>query len=755
MKTHLLTIFLLSSISISVLSQTINLGEPAIFNDKIIQTNKYFQTPSIDNDIELKLEQERQENSKNKIHYFGKNNYVSINIFEKAEITILPNGDYLYQFGIQCKNAISINLLFDKFELASGVKMFLADPIKKKYDGAYTHLNNNNLKVLGTDIIYSDKVILEVEVPKEKVGLSSLSINSIIHGFRNLDQMAKSLNSSGNCEIDVNCPLGLGWENQRNSVAIVIVNGSGYCTGSLINNTSGSIIPYFLSANHCGTSPGAWVYRFRWESPEGQADCGTGAPSINGPENMNINGGSLRAANTDSDFTLIELNQAPNPSWGIYYSGWDRTNIPATQLTCIHHPAGDIKKISRDNSAAVSSSFNGGISDSHWQAPSWDEGVTEGGSSGSPLFNQNHRVIGQLHGGDSYCGAPASYQNDHFGKLQTSWTGGGTDDTRLSNWLDPGNIGSLYIDGVNPSIPNLAVDGGIGNGIINKSNACGDSLTPEISIYNSGIDTLFSATIQYGFDGLTDLIYNWNDTLATNHSTSILLPKILLGGGSHSMKAKFINNSGIDQNPLNDSIYKTFNTIVGGEILTLSLNINCYASENKWELLGENQTIIAHGGPYSNNSPVPIIESFCVMPYCYTFKLYDSGGDGIAAYGSSCLDGTFKLTDTNNVVVSELKAENANFGFTYESQFCANLAEKSVEEHITMYPNPANTSFTIYTQNLKIKEINITSITGQTIYTNTQINNATSIDVTTFSKGIYLVRIESEEGLYVKQMIVR
>ena len=131
MKTYILSIFLLSSISISVLSQTINLGEPAIFNDKIIKTNKYFQTPSIDNDLELKLEQERQENSKDKIHYFGKNTYVSINIFEKAEITILPNGDYLYQFGIQCKNAISINLLFDKFELASGVKMFLADPIKK------------------------------------------------------------------------------------------------------------------------------------------------------------------------------------------------------------------------------------------------------------------------------------------------------------------------------------------------------------------------------------------------------------------------------------------------------------------------------------------------------------------------------------------------------------------------------------------------------------------------------------------------
>ncbi len=242
------------------LSQTVNLGEPLIFKDKVEKTKSFYQTPSVNNSQEIELEDSRINLSQDKMFRFGKEHSVLINIFQEAEKTILPNGDILYQFGIECKNAISINLMFDQFELAQGVRLFFTDPIKKKYDGAYTFLNNNPSKMLGTELIYAEKTIIEIVVPQNMEGMSTLNLGTIIHGYRSLNEMAKSLNSSGSCEIDVNCPLGLGWENQRNSVAMM-VNGGGFCTGSLVNNTSGTIIPYFLSANHCGTSPGAWVFR--------------------------------------------------------------------------------------------------------------------------------------------------------------------------------------------------------------------------------------------------------------------------------------------------------------------------------------------------------------------------------------------------------------------------------------------------------------------------------------------------------------
>lgn len=729
-------------------SQTTNLGQPILFKKNIQLTNHYYKTPSVNNEIEKSNEKERQTSANDKIYRFGKEFSVAIDIFDKAEKTNLENGDVLYQFGVECENAVSINLQFENFELSKGTHLYIVDPLKKKYDGAYTYLNNNPTKMLGTELLFSDKIIIEIVVPKEKIGTSSLKLVTIVHGFSNLNDLAKALNSSGNCQIDVNCPLGIGWENQRNSVAMLI-NGGGFCTGSLVNNTSGTIIPYLLSAYHCGTSPGAWVFRFRWESPENQVDCGTSTPSVDGPKTMNINGATLCAANSDSDFTLSLLNQAPNPSWGVYYNGWDRTDIPATQLTVIHHPSGDIKKISRDNSTAISSSFNGGVPNSHWQAPSWDFGVTEGGSSGAPLFNQDHRVIGQLHGGNSDCSASANNQNDDFGKFYTSWTGGGTNTTRLSNWLDPGNIGSMYINGVNPAIPNLTVDGGIGNAIIHKSTLCGGNLTPEISLFNSGLNAITSATIEYGFNGLTNLSFNWSGNLSLNQTEKITLPAISLQGGNHSFKAIFKNTTDIDQNKLNDTIKTTFKTIDNGNIIHLDLNIKCYASENRWELLDPSQTILATGGPYTNDAPIPIIDSFCLNMDCYTFKLYDTNNDGIAAY-DQCLDGFYKITDSDGTVLNEMKPENSNFGNLHVANFCLNINETNFEDKLIVYPNPTNAKFTIVSSALKISNIELVTLTGQVILSNQPQQETVTIDVSKFAKGMYLLKIENTSGQLIK-----
>jgi hypothetical protein len=751
MKKYIKLFFVFFLFGNTIFSQISNLGDPLLFNSKIEKTKLFYQTPVVDNFSEIQHEKKRQINSRDKVYRFGKEHQVSINIFEKAEKTVLANGDLLYQFGIECKNAISINVQFDKFDLAVGVRLYLVDPIQKKMDGAYTHFNNNPSKMLGSELVYSDKVILEVFVPKEKEGASTLNLSTIVHGYRNLDDMAKALNSSGSCEIDVNCPLGLGWENQRNSVAM-IVNGGGFCTGSLVNNTSGEIIPYFLSANHCGTSPGAWVFRFRYESPAGQADCGTSAPSVDGPTNMNINGATLCAANAASDFTLSLLNQKPDPAWGVYYNGWDRTNIPATELTCIHHPLGDVKKISKDYSTAQSSSFNSaGSPDSHWQVPSWDHGVTEPASSGSPLFNQDHRTIGQLHGGNSGCGFPSSEQNDDYGKFFLSWTGGGTNSTRLSNWLDPGNIGPNFIDGVDPAIPNHKVDGGISNAQIKKSTLCGGILSPELSIYNSGVDTIFSAIIHYNFNGIKDLTYNFKDTLITNQTKTIVLPNITLDSGNHVFNAYLTNTTSTDENPHNDTINKTFTTITNGEILTLNMNIFCYLDENRWEVLDPVQTIVASGGPYSG--PNPIIDSFCVSTNCYTFKLYDSGNDGIKG-DNNCLDGFYSITNSDGTIVSQLLPKDANFGNLYTSPFCNALKEISNDNTIKIYPNPTQSTFTIHSNKI-INRIELATITGQIIYQNNEITTVSSIiDVSNFAKGIYLIRIESESEILVKSLFV-
>ena len=148
--------------------------------------------------------------------------------------------------------------------------MHLYDEKKTNKVGAYTARNNRSDGELGTELVHGDKIIVEYYEPSNVSGQGTFTICNVIHGYRSLNiiqkDLAKALNSSGDCNIDVNCPLGNGWDNEIRSVAMIVVGGSGICTGALINNTCDDGTTYFLTANHCtGGSTGSWAFRFNWK----------------------------------------------------------------------------------------------------------------------------------------------------------------------------------------------------------------------------------------------------------------------------------------------------------------------------------------------------------------------------------------------------------------------------------------------------------------------------------------------------------
>jgi V8-like Glu-specific endopeptidase len=105
----------------------------------------------------------------------------------------------------------------------------------------------------------------------------------------------------------------------------------------------------------------------------------------------------------------------------------------------------DEKSISFENENAVISSYGGYTSpgdSTHVKVIDWDKGTTEPGSSGSPLFNSSHRVVGQLHGGGAACGNDLP---DYYGRLNTSWNGP-TPTSRLKDHLDAAGTGNLTTD---------------------------------------------------------------------------------------------------------------------------------------------------------------------------------------------------------------------------------------------------------------------------------------------------------------------
>jgi hypothetical protein len=206
----------------------------------------------------------------------------------------------------------------------------------------------------------------------------------------------------------VNCPEGTDWQIEKKSVALIIDGGSAACTGALVNNTANDGTPYFLTANHCLGNPSNWIYLFNHES----ANC-TGS---SGPTLQTISSGDLVASNGGSDFALIELSSAPPASYEVQYVGWDRSDDESvTASTSIHHPSGDVMKICFDEDSPYHANQGGAAV---WYIDEWEDGVTEPGSSGSPLFDQNHRIIGQLYGGYAACsGSVNNGQADLYGRF--------------------------------------------------------------------------------------------------------------------------------------------------------------------------------------------------------------------------------------------------------------------------------------------------------------------------------------------------
>jgi hypothetical protein len=241
MRLYLLILFLLCIGS--VFTQTTP-GLPYSISKAVSQISDFLIMPSVNADEEIAKNEQEDLNNREKVQQYGKAFELGLDVLKSAKIDTLQNGTLVYQLGITCPNALSINLVFDRFHLNMGTRLYIVGATTNSYIGAYTSLNNSKAAVLGTELVEDSKIIIELIEPKENWGTSLLHLGSVIHGYRSLEALIKrSFNSSGICNIDVNCPQGKGFEKQRNAVAMLINSTGGFCTGTLMNTTAGPFKP--------------------------------------------------------------------------------------------------------------------------------------------------------------------------------------------------------------------------------------------------------------------------------------------------------------------------------------------------------------------------------------------------------------------------------------------------------------------------------------------------------------------------------
>lgn len=270
-------------------------------------------------------------------------------------------------------------------------------------------------------------------------GATHLRITGASHVFTTLSsRLAKRLadiGDSGDCEIDVVCsPLNSDAQfRQASASAVQMVfndgNFTSLCSGTLLADSDPlTQKAWIYGANHCfdnedppyktaaqkqvvaNTLSTLWMF---------QANSCSGGVGSNVPEATwsQVPGGSFLAyADLFNDVLLVRLNNSPPPS--AFYSGWDANPVASgTALTTLHHPQGDLKKVSLGTSLGFAVPGVGGGTSSFIQVL-WNSGTTESGSSGGGIWSLTggqYFLRGGLWGGSASC--TATFGLDYFSRF--------------------------------------------------------------------------------------------------------------------------------------------------------------------------------------------------------------------------------------------------------------------------------------------------------------------------------------------------
>jgi lysyl endopeptidase len=500
----------------------------------------------------------------------------------------LGDGRLLWRLRVTSPNAVSINFGFTGYDMPQGGQLYIHATDNTADIRAFTAADNDAHGELWTPPVPGSDVTLEVTIPAERRDELGLELGFINLGYRGFHSKDDGFGESGSCNVDVVCPEGDDWRDEIATVGVISTGGSTFCTGFMVNNTAEDGTPFFMTADHCGIGTGndqSLVVFWNFETSE----C-DGTP--NGSLSDFQSGSVHLASYSSSDMTLVLLDDMPDPEWGVAYAGWDNSGVDTPMAVAIHHPNTDEKRISFEYDPTTTTSYLGDSSPgngTHVRVQDWDIGTTEPGSSGSPLFDQNHRVIGQLHGGYAACGNDLE---DWYGKFSVSWPNG------LSSHLDPIGSGATVVDTYVPGQSGMAVSPA---GAFAAEGPVGGPFTPSSVVYTlkNNSDFPIDYTVSKSVGWLT--IDNGAGTLAAD--SSALVTVSINGGadgfgtGQYTDTLSFVNQTDSDGDTTRPVLLDVGVPVV---IYEFPLNTNPgWQTQGQWAF-GQPS---GNGGEYGNADP--------------------------------------------------------------------------------------------------------------------------------------------------------
>lgn len=649
---------------------------------------------------------------------------VSLSISNSGTWKSLPNGDKIWQLAIRIPDAQALSLQFSSaVVIPEGGKLHAYNGSHSQFVGAYT---SKTPTFYSMEMIEGEVLTLEYYMPYGLTELPTISISNVAYYYRGVEGHINAFRDGAavykthqSCEVDVACSEIAGWEGQRDAVvhySFSVTGGLAVCSGSVINNTANDCTPYILTANHCGeptssTNINNHTWYFNYQRPTCVVN---NTAQYTGARSQTISGGTLRASSqlgnqattttnlvSGSDFTLVELNSTIPAAYNAYFAGWNSLSTSPNSGVGIHHPAGDEKKISTYTNSPSSATYNGGWNGAHWRvtwtATTNGHGVTEGGSSGSPLFNQDGLIVGHLSGGSSFCTATSS--PDLYGKMNKAWDQEGSNaNQQLKIWLDPTNTGVTTLAG---SYDPCSTGGGGGT--------------------STGICVATSTICDEYIENVTLNTIN-NTSTCNNYSDFTSTTTILTQGQSYTLNVA-------------TAIVGSTNTAYTDDEVAAWIDWN---NDGDFNDNGEQiaYVLISTGSSTIFNFTVP--STSVTGSLTMRVRMSYQPDDGTI---TPCGTSSYGEVEDYTVVI-----QNAG---------TANGIEESLVNSITIYPNPTQTSFTVDLSSVteEVEKVELRDLTGRLLVVKTSNQGKVNFDLENESKGFYSVVVYTSHNKVVKKVI--
>lgn len=557
MKKYLLTTLLSGTMASMAFGQVSQGGVPYSFTDNSSEQVKQLNISGLDIQQWRVEEEEAEIEGEAKPYMVARNIDYFINV-DDGEFIAHADGTVTWQLEINVPGATALDVFFNQLQLTEGVDLYVYGKTKMQVLGAYNAQSNLPEKNFIAGPIVGDSYTIEINYANaELVSQNNIDIQKIGVYFRGFEEEAKMYgfneglselyDSSAPCNIDANCNISHdGWEtsqfeNAKNASAKIIIAGNGgmgFCSGTLVASSgysTNNCKNLFLTASHCDGANGRtdehfsdWRFYFNYEHTECEgSQIAYQFRSVQGAKFLARSNYPSGVGNTSNqnpglvqDFIALELNAIPE-SYNTYKVGWNRRADIASMnadyshdeykfFIGFHHPGGNPKKQSIASLIYGNGTFNQfSVPATHW-GMTFAQGCTQGGSSGSGLFDQDGNIIGVLSGGSG--NTNGLYSKISYG-WENTWEQGKFPPytgavSRLKDWLDPAGTNQAVFFGTDANCTTVDV----------KEH---ENLSESVSVYPNPV-TDGRLNVRFNLPRVTPITINVVDVLGkTVHSQQV------------------------------------------------------------------------------------------------------------------------------------------------------------------------------------------------------------------------------------------